>query len=190
MQTIGAKMRSTNHHLTNLNQHNNLKKVMRNKTITICTIAVFLIFGSAVFAGETDFSGTWVLDKIKSEGLPPGMDQTMIVRQTGDKLFLETKTTLEQSEQTISDIYVLDGNETEFSPKAGALTGKGKRTAKLKTDGFEVQEAAIFDTPNGEVTVKISRKWVISSDRQTLIIEMTSENPNGTQKFKRVFNKQ
>jgi hypothetical protein len=42
-------------------------------------------------AAKADFSGTWILDKSKSEGLPPGMDQTMTVVHTGDKLSLETK---------------------------------------------------------------------------------------------------
>ena len=162
---------------------------MKNITITFCIAALFLIFSGAVFAAEPDFSGAWSLDKTKSEGLPPGMNQTMTVTQTGDKLSLETKVTMEQGEQNIADAYMLDGKETEFSPKAGALTGKGKRTATRTADGFKVQESGVFDTPNGEVTVKISRKWTLSADGKSLTIEITSENPNGTQKSKRVFDK-
>ena len=162
---------------------------MKNTTITFCIAAIFLVFSGAVFAAVPDFSGTWTLDKAKSEGLPAGMNQEMTVKQTGDKLSLETKISVEHGEQSLSDVYTLDGKEMEFSPKAGALTGKGKRTAKRTADGFEVEESGVFDTPNGEVTVKISRKWTLSADGKSLIIEMTSVNPSGTQKSKRIFSK-
>ena len=163
---------------------------MKHKIIIISVTALFLIFSSAVFAANPDFSGTWALDKTKSEGLPPGMDQTMTVKQTGDKISLETKLTTEQGEQTVPDSYMLDGKETDFTPKApNGATGKGKRTAKWTTDGFEVQESVAFDTPDGNVTVKMSRKWTLSADGKTLKIEITAENPNGTQHITRTFNK-
>src|SRR3954470_146172 len=106
---------------------------------TFMLLLALIITASA----KVDFSGMWALDKSNSDGLPPGMDQTMTVAQTGDKLSLETKLITEQGEKIVPDSYVLDGKETEFAPKApNGLTGKGKRTAKWMTDGngLEVNE--------------------------------------------------
>src|SRR5262245_2173896 len=35
-------------------------------------------------AQKSDFSGNWTLDQNRSEGVPPGSNQAMIVGQTGD----------------------------------------------------------------------------------------------------------
>src|SRR5689334_13179541 len=105
-------------------------------------------------SAKVDFSGTWTLDKNNSEGLPPGMDQTMTVVQSGDKLSLETKLITAEGERVVPDSYVLDGKETEFTPKApNGQAGKGKRTAKRSADGngIEVNETATFEGPEGPV---------------------------------------
>ncbi len=141
---------------------------------------------------KVGFSGTWVLDKANSEGLPPGMDQLMTVVHTGDKLSLETKLMTEQGEQVVPDSYMLDGKEVEFTPKGiGGQVGKGKRTAKLGADGnsIEVSEQATFDTPEGAVSVQATRKWMLSADGKTLKIEMTVDGPNGKQASKRTFSR-
>ena len=140
--------------------------------------------------GGSGFGGTWVLDKDKSEGLPPGMDQVMTVVQTGNKLSLETKLTTDQGEQVVPDSYTLDGKEVEFTPRGGGgQTGKGKRIAKLSADGntIEVSETATFDGPEGPLNVKATRKWVLSPDGKTLKIDMTIDGPNGQQVLKRTF---
>lgn len=67
--------------------------------------------------------------------------------------------------------------------------GKGKRTAKWTTDGIEVNDVAVYDTPDGDVTVKMTRKWMLSADGKTLQIEINVESPNGMQIIKRTFNK-
>ncbi len=139
---------------------------------------------------KVGFSGTWTLDKSNSEGLPPGMDQTMTVVQTGDKLSVETKLITEQGEQVVPDTYVLDGKEVEFTPKTpGGQSGKGKRTAKLGADGnsIDVSETATFDTPEGALNVQATRKWTLSPDGKTLKIDMTVDGPNGKQVLKRTF---
>jgi imidazolonepropionase-like amidohydrolase len=139
---------------------------------------------------KVDFTGAWALDKDSSEGLPPGMDQLMIVTQTGDKLSLETKLITEQGEQVVPDSYVLDGKETDFTPKGlGGQSGKGNRTAKwgAEANSIEVSETATFDTSDGAVTFQTTRKWVLSPDGKTLKIDMTVDGPNGKQLLKRTF---
>src|ERR1044071_667245 len=56
-------------------------------------VAVVVAFGAD--GRSTNFSGTWVLDKAKSQGLPPQMENlesyTMIVSQDGTQLTVENK---------------------------------------------------------------------------------------------------
>jgi hypothetical protein len=144
----------------------------------------------AVASAKADFSGTWILDKSNSEGLPPGMDQTMTVVHTGDKLLLETKLITQEGERVVSDIYMLDGKEAEFTPKApNGQSGKGKRTAKWAADGngIEVNENSTFDGPEGSVNVQMTRAWSLSADGKTLKIDITADGPQGKQTVKRTF---
>jgi hypothetical protein len=163
-----------------------MKRIFANALLVTLVLSV----SAAVASAKVDFSGTWALDKANSEGLPPDMDQLMTVVQTGDKLSLETKLMTEKGEQVVPDTYMIDGKEVEFSPRVGGgQVGKGKRTAKWGGDGnsIEVNETVTFDGPEGAVTLKTSRKWVLSADGKTLKIDMTIDGPNGQQLLKRTF---
>ena len=164
---------------------------MKNATITFCIAALFLIFSGASFAAVPNLSGTWTLDATKSEGLPAGINQTVVIKQDGDKVLIETKTNTEKGEQTLSESYTLDSKETEYTPKVpnGVTNAKGKRTAKWTTDGFEIYETITADAPNGAVTVQTTRKWLLSADGKTLKIEYEQKLPDGTKQLKRTFNK-
>jgi hypothetical protein len=54
---------------------------------------------------------------------------------------------------------------------------------------YEVNEEATFDTPDGKVSVTMRRKWTLSADGKTLVIELNHTGPNGTISSKRTFNK-
>jgi len=159
----------------------------------IATFGAFLLVMTLCItaaAAKADFSGTWILDKSKSEGLPPGMDQTMTVVHTGDKLSLETKLITPEGEQVVADSYMLDGKEAEFTPKTpGGQAGKGKRTAKWAADGngIEVNENSTFEGPEGSVNVQMTRTWMLSADGKTLKIDIAVDGPNGKQQVKRTF---
>ena len=159
------------------------------KKIIATTVAVIgLCMGVA--SAKADFSGTWILDKSNSEGLPPGMDQSMTVVQTGDKLLLETKLITQEGERVVSDMYMLDGKEAEFTPKTpNGQSGKGKRTAKWSADGngIEVNENSTFESPEGSVNVQMTRTWMLSADGKTLKIDIAVDGPNGKQQVKRTF---
>lgn len=136
------------------------------------------------------FSGTWVLDRARSEGLVPNMNQVMSVMRSGDTMNIKTKLSIdEQGEWTVNDTYVLSGRESEFSAQAtGGGTAKGKRIAKLMNDGnsIEVSEHSTMEAQGAMMKVNIIRKWMLSDDK-TLIIEMTVQGPRGTQQNKRLF---
>jgi hypothetical protein len=148
--------------------------------LTVCASAV----------AKADFSGTWILDKSRSEGLPPGMNQTLAIKQASDRIDVEARLAGEQAEQTINDRYILDGKEHDFTPPVINGSAKsGKRTSKWSVDdnGFDVSEAAIVDGEEGEATIKATRRWSLSADGKTLTIEMTIDAPDRTMKSKRVF---
>lgn len=139
---------------------------------------------------KPNFSGSWLLDKAKSEGLPPSVDQTVTIIHDGDKVEVSTRTTSERGEQNSKSTYVLDGKEAEVTlagPMPGS-TAKGKQTAKWSADGkgFESIDEGTFETPNGPATIKTSRKFQLSPDGATLVIEIFREG-SITQKSKRVF---
>jgi hypothetical protein len=154
-------------------------------------VALVLMMSLVVaLAAKADFSGTWVLDKSRSEGLPSGMEQVMTVVQTEDKVSIETKVTTADGEQTIADSYALNGKESDFTPRGpNGLTGKGKRTTHWSADGngLDVSESATFETPDGDVAVQATRKWTMAADGKTLTIELKVKDPNGTHESKRTF---
>ncbi len=164
------------------------------RRITTATLAAaFALALSAAFAAASakpDYSGTWKLDLSKSQGLPPNFKgQTMTVKQTGDRIEIQATVTTDEGEQEVSDAYVVDGKETDFTQKIGGMEGRGRRTSAWAADGsgVEVSENATLDTPDGPAQIKATRKWSLSADGKTLTIDMTIESPMGTLVTKRVF---
>ena len=148
--------------------------------------ALCVCVGAAARAGV---AGRWKLDPARSEGLPPGMRQVMSVKQEGDVVRIETTLITDEGEQVVPDSYTLDGREADFSPKGPqGQQGKGRRTARWDSErkGIEVDEQVTFDSPEGPVTVKTSRRWKLLDDA-TLSIEMKVEGPHGTQHLRRTF---
>src|SRR5215212_2858956 len=89
---------------------------------------LFLLIALTVVAAadKGNFSGTWIMDPAKSEGLPPDVEQMMKVSQTDDKIMLETKVVSDQGSFTISDSYTANGKEVEFVPQTPqGPNGKG-----------------------------------------------------------------
>ncbi|MCA1629443.1 MAG: hypothetical protein LC785_07020 [Acidobacteria bacterium] len=167
---------------------------MRLKFAASLAASFFLASVAAAAAAKADFSGTWVLDVSKSEGVPQGYEQTITVKQDGDKITTDVKMKSPQGERAITDGYVVDGKEVEFTnTMLRGMTGKGKRTTKWSADGngIEISEVTDAVTPDGETAkIKAARKWTLSADGKTLTIEQTLDTPRGSQTTKRVFNKQ
>jgi hypothetical protein len=163
---------------------------MKNKLFT----GMFLTFLSFAFvavsaAAKADFNGTWKLDATKSEGVPPDMEQTMIVKQKGDEISIETKVKTPQGEQIVPDSYSASGKAIELTKDSpGNKKQKIKRTSKWTEGGMEVIEEAVVEMPDGGTgTVNIKRKWMLSTDGKTLVIEMDVDAPQGRQFLKRTF---
>ena len=166
--------------------------------ITAGVVALVCAFSAALAqqpapAPKADYSGVWTLDTAKSDGLPPMLKgQKLTVKQTGDRVEIESKMTLEEGDRNDTDAFTVDGKAADYTPKGpGGMEGKGKRTATWNADGrgIDLDEAATFDTPMGSADVKITRKWSLSADGKTLTIEINAETPMGAQHSKRTFTK-
>jgi hypothetical protein len=144
-------------------------------------------------AARADFTGTWVLDESRSEGLPEGAQATMTVAQSGDRIELELHLTTPMGEQQISDVFVLDGKETDFRPPIPAeVSATGTRTSRWSEgqSGFESTERATVEAPEGEITITAARTWTLAPGGETLTIEMTVNGPQGEMTSTRVFIRQ
>lgn len=157
-------------------------------------VALSIINARAANPARPDFSGRWELDAAKSEGLPPEMKQSMTVKQTGDRLEVETKITAPQ-DRTINDTYTLDGKPAEFTPAmlGGGKAKKGIRTSSWSADGagLDIIEEAEVETPDGGAdTIKGKRIWRLSEGGKVLTIEIDLAGEKGAIKGKRVYRKQ
>jgi hypothetical protein len=164
------------------------------RTIVLGSVAALVMALSLVaVAAKANFSGTWTLDKSHSEGLPPELkDQTLTVVQTDDKITIETTIVRDSGEMKQSDAYVLSGKEVEFKPQPiMGIEGKGKRTAQWAADGnsLDIKEEATYEGPDGPVAVQITRKWTLSADGKSLVIDMNITSPQGSRQMKRAFTK-
>ena len=100
------------------------RRIMAGLCLACCLAASAAAQGTP--AAKADFSGTWVLDASKSEGLPPGVEQKLVVTQQGDRVEAQNTTKGPQGEQVIKDAYVLDGQETDFAMNQFAILFEGR----------------------------------------------------------------
>lgn len=159
------------------------------KIRVICSLLFLALSLSATAATKPDFSGTWVLDKDRSFSNPAGLEQTMMVAQTGDQIKVESKVKTQQGEQTINEDYSLDGKETDFTPPATQPGAKGKRKSSWLADGKHiiVEDVVTADSPKGPVTRRVTRKWSLSPDGGTLTVDYYFDDQRGSFEGKRVF---
>ena len=157
--------------------------------------AAIMALSMLVLAATTkpDFSGTWNLDRARSYGMPPDMNQILTITHKGEQMEVETKIIQPNNERTIKDTFVLDGKEHEFTPAVppGQPVPKGKRTATWLPGeiGITVTDVTTAQTPNGEVTTQNLRKWVINAQGE-LVVDMYVDGPRGSFEAKRIFKKQ
>ncbi len=163
---------------------------MKNRVVLALIVVLAFVVSVNAYGLKADFNGSWVLDGSKSEGLPEGMQQTMIVVQNGDAIAIETTFATDEGNQTIKDSYTLSGKEEAFTAYWGQ-GAKGKRIAKWNAEGngFEVNEEATFEAMEKQVTGKMNRKWAMAADGKSLSIVLTFNGPNGEVVTKRVFTK-
>jgi hypothetical protein len=159
-----------------------------------CGLVCALIVGAWAAAAPANFSGTWVLDKAKSEGLPPQLadvEITMTVTQDDKELMTETKYSGGAQERPAQKAsYKLDGSETT-TDETGRMPGKATRNAKWMGDGkiLELNTVRNVTFQDNPVTITQKEHWELAEGGKVLKIHRTSESPRGTQEAKLTFNK-
>jgi hypothetical protein len=165
---------------------------MTRKTLLIAAVTMALSV-LAFAATKPNFSGTWIMDRARSFGLPGNMNQTLTITHKDDQIELETKLIQPDNERVVKDTIVIDGKEHEFTPAVppNQPPAKGKRTAVwLPGDkGIQVTEVTTAETPKGPVTTQSVRKWTISGEGE-LVIDIYVDNPQVSYEAKRIFKKQ
>src|SRR5215207_8251866 len=165
---------------------------MGRKTLLMAA-AILSLSVFALAATKPNFTGTWTMDRARSFGLPPDMNQTLTITHKENQIEFETKLIQPKNERSVKDTYTLDGKEYDFTPQTppNQPPAKGKRTAVwLPGDkGIQVTEVTTAETPKGPVTTQVVRKWTISGQGE-LVIDMYIDNPNVSYEAKRIFIKQ
>jgi hypothetical protein len=153
-----------------------------------------LMIGAWAAGAPANFSGTWVLDKAKSEGLNPRMadlDVTMTVTQDDKQISTETKYSGGAQERPPQKaMFNLDGSETT-AEETGRMPGKATRKAKWMGDGkiLELHTVRNVSVQGNDVTITQKEHWELADGGKTLKIHRTTESPQGTQESKLTFNK-
>ena len=147
--------------------------------------------GVTVASGQTDLSGTWVLDKSKSTDIPPVLKGlSMTIAQKGKTVDVSAKLVSDTGTEIKDDTFLLGaGAQGVMLDGPNKSSAKGKRTSKTIDRGFESVDEGTF-TPAGApgpIKVKTSRKWQLSSDGKTLILDITRASEMGTRLSHRVF---
>jgi len=159
----------------------------------LMTAAIFILSVIALAAAKPNFTGTWTMDRARSFGLPPDMNQTITIVQKDDRMEVETRLIQPKNERTVKDTYVLDGKEYDFTPTVppNQPPATGKRTAVwLPGDrGIQVTDVTTAETPKGLVKTQTVRKLTISGQGE-LVIDMYVDRPDISYEAKRIFVKQ
>jgi hypothetical protein len=154
-------------------------------------LSALILTGSLAFAAaKADFSGTWVMDKTKSEGIPPNVEQTMTLKQLGDNLTMQNKIVTPEGDININDSFTINGKEVDFTQKRDDEEIKGKRTSRWlpESNSFEsTEEFTILGGDNVPITQQITRKWVMSADGKTFTVDLFGKTPSGDVHTKRIF---
>jgi hypothetical protein len=148
----------------------------------------------AVSAAPPNFSGTWVLDKQKSQGLRGPManaDITLTVTQDDKQLTVETKYAGGGREMPAQKAtYNLDGSETT-AETTGFMAGKATYKAKWSNDGktLELQTTIKGSRDGNEFTRTTTEQWELTEGGKVLKIVRKGEGRNGPFESTLIFNK-
>jgi hypothetical protein len=168
---------------------------MNMKRAAVVVIGLLTLGLVGVAQEKPNLSGTWVLDKEKSD--PPGMgmggrggfnpDITLIIEHQEPVLKIKRIVKTERGEQVQELTYTTDGKEN-VNPgmRGGEFRSKTKwEKGKLVTKGTQT-----IQSPMGTMDLEVTETRRLSEDGKTLIIETTTVTPQGEWTRKQVFVKQ
>ncbi len=161
----------------------------RIRSLSQLTIALIMLMSLSLAAGKPDLSGTWVLDKTRSFSNPPGLDQTMTIVHKGDEVSLHASVIVQGKETLVNETWVLDGKEREFTPPGAPPGIKGNRRASWMPGqrGILVEDQSTINSPQGRIQQQTTRKYTLSADGHSLLVDYFIDRPGQSFESKRVF---
>jgi len=137
----------------------------------------------AVAVAAADFSGTWVINKEKSDvpmgrGGQPGVvpDTTLTIQQSGNNLTIATKTMRGDQEMTMESKYTLDGKESK-----NAMGRGGEAVSKASVKGDTIAIETTMDMGRGPMTS--NAVYALSEGGKVLTITTTRNDRTTKQVF-------
>ena len=157
-------------------------KIIPGRFYALFTL-LWLISIPAMYAGKkTDFSGTWILNREKSELGDRGFaDNSKTIKQEDNKMVVERKfTSRDGQEMTATDTYTLDGKE---SVNEGFGNSERKSTATWSEDGktLTIQTKVSFERDGQTRVFEYTETWTLADNGKNLVI--TSKSERGERKM-------
>jgi hypothetical protein len=151
----------------------------------LMTVAAFLMLAMIVSA-QTDFSGTWKLNKEKSTmnsefSMAPS---ELIIIQKGNDLSLERHVSFQDQTMTMNEKFTLDGKECIND---GMMDSKKKSVAQFSTDKKALTIDSKIPMQDG---AEIAIKEIFSIVDGKLIMDSSSKSSFGDSSEKLTFDKQ
>ncbi|HEY2934882.1 MAG TPA: hypothetical protein VGK99_24365 [Acidobacteriota bacterium] len=162
--------------------------------------SLILCLGLAALAADAvNFTGTWALDKSKSDPIrmgrpdaqPMDIDITLTINHTGNDFAVARKISMGGQDRNLDLKYTLDEQENT-NPSAFGRPGSGTAKSKAKLDNNQVVIRATqkIETPNGDTReISSTEVYSLSDDGRVLTITTTRTTPNGDRTSKQVFGK-
>jgi hypothetical protein len=159
---------------------------------------IVLVVGLTSAQGKVNFSGTWILDKSKSDvselmGTEERAEKVqnasliMVVEQQGTALNVTRTLTIEGAEKQGTYRYKTDGTETtNTTPRGRSIVSK----ASWEGESLVIVSTRELTILWKEFSANIKEVWSLSPDGKTLTIEAQIHSPHGDQRVKGVFDKQ
>ncbi|MCI0491203.1 MAG: hypothetical protein L0229_31825 [Blastocatellia bacterium] len=166
------------------------------RSLVYCSFLCAMMFGIvAVSAAPTDFSGTWVRDNAKSQGVAgrggQAAEVTLMVKQDDKTLTVETKTVGGDGQERVQTAtYNLDGSETT-AEAGGRMPGKVTSKAKWMNDGktLEIHSVRNISRDGNEFTITTKSHWELAEGGKVLKVHSVTETPQGDRESTSVYNK-
>lgn len=180
------------------------------KRRTALTVIIALCLCAVALAG-TDFSGTWVLDRARSDqpqmmGRPGGgggggqggpprgeMNVTLVIKQTANELLITRKMSRGNQEMPATEQkFTLDGKENKNTFQFGGRGAEGRTNeliSKSKWNGatLVIEGNQKMQTPNGDFDIGIKNEYALSEGGKTLTVTTTRSQPDGDRTSKQVY---
>lgn len=179
---------------------------MRRAFLIIGLMTAFTVAVLAAGAAGANFAGTWALDKTKSQGLDPRMqnaDVTWVITQDDKQISIETKVTGGQPPAGGPGGGGMGGGRGMGGPRTYSLDGKevtsdaggqmgGSNTTKAIWSGatLELSSVRTGNRDGQDFKFTTTDKLSLSGDGKVLTSIRHSESPRGTTDSTLVFNRQ